>query len=74
MLKSVEGIEKNVNLDTLYMKRNRLGVEKNDVECLKALLGNPALTCVDLSNNYLSDPAILDEILVKMPKLGVLYL
>lgn len=56
------------------MKRNRLAVDKDDVECLKGLLEVPNLSCIDLSNNYLTDPAILPEILMKMPKLGVLYL
>lgn len=41
---------------------------------MKGLLECPSITCLDLSGNYLTDPAILPEILEKMPNLGVLYL
>lgn len=38
------------------------------------LLDCPSLTCVDLSDNYIEDPAVLEEVFMKMPNLGVLYL
>lgn len=61
-------------MDTLYLKRNRLGKDdRGDVESLRGLLKRPTITCLDISDNYLSDPQILDEILVKMPNLAVLY-
>jgi dynein assembly factor 1 len=75
MLKRIEGLGECVMLDTLYLKRNRIGKDEiGDVESLRGLLERPTLTCVDLQDNYISDPAILDEILAKMPNLAVLYL
>lgn len=57
------------------MKRNRLGRdERGDVECLKGLLECPSLTCIDLSENELSDPDILQQVIYKLPNLKVLYL
>lgn len=58
------------------MKRNKLGKDenKNDIEALKGLLECPTLTCIDLSENDIEDPAILEEIIYKMPNLRVLYL
>ena len=74
MVKFVGGIDQCTKLDTLYLKRNRLGKdEKGDIESLKGLLDRPTLTCLDISDNYLTDPNILDEILVKLPNLAVLY-
>lgn len=71
----VEGLSGCLALDSLYLKRNRLGRdERGDVESIKGLLECPTLACVDISDNYLSEPAILEEVLYKMPSLGVLYL
>ena len=71
----VEGLAGCDKLDTLYLKRNRLGRdERGDIESLKGLLECPSLSCVDLSENELSDPAILEEVIYKMPELRVLYL
>ena len=60
-------------MDTLYLKRNRLGCGGNDVEALKGLLECPTISCLDISENYLKDPAIFEEVLLKMPNLAVLY-
>lgn len=74
MIKVVSGLEHCSDLDTLYLKRNRLGkAECGDIESLKGLLDRPTISCLDISDNYLTDPAIVDEILVKMPNLTVLY-
>ena len=75
MLKTVSGLAGCEMLDTIYLKRNRIGKdERGDVESIKGLLERPTLTCVDLQDNYLSDPAIFEEVLYKMPNLAVLYL
>lgn len=75
MVRKVSGLAGCETLDTLYLKNNRLGQdESGDVETLKGLLERPSLTCVDIQSNYLSDPAILEEVLYKMPNLKVLYL
>lgn len=72
----VEGLGNLPNLDTIQLKRNKLGKsgDKSTLEDLKGLLECPTLTCLDLSENYLDDPEILPEIFEKMPKLAVLYL
>lgn len=72
---AVEGLSGCESLDTLYLKRNRLGRdERGDLESLKGLLDCPSLACIDLGENELSDPAILEEVIYKMPNLKVLYL
>lgn len=38
------------------------------------LLECPSISVLDISDNYIDDPAIVSEILEKMPKLAVLYL
>lgn len=72
LLKTIEGLENNKKLDSLYIKRNKIGL--NGLDDLKGLLECPALSCLDLSENRIDDPACLDEIFAKMPKLSVLYL
>mmetsp|Transcript_20572 Transcript_20572/g.31349 ORF Transcript_20572/g.31349 Transcript_20572/m.31349 type:complete len:443 (-) Transcript_20572:306-1634(-) len=75
MIKTVTGLAGCTNLDTLYMKRNRLGKDEcGDIETLKGLLERPNLTCLDISDNYLTDPEIVPEILMKLPNIKVLYL
>lgn len=73
MIKSVSGLKGCTSLDTIYLKRNRIGCSNDNVEDLKGLLECPSLHSVDLSDNNISDPAVVDEILVKMPELLVLY-
>lgn len=64
----VTGLEGCEALDTLYLKSNRLGkYEGGDIEALKGLLDRPTLTCIDIQDNDLSDPAIMEEIFLKMP-------
>ena len=56
----------------LYLARNRIG--RNGLDDLRGLLDCPSITTLDLQNNKIDDPLILDEILVNMPNLKVLYL
>lgn len=75
MIEKVEGLGECTKLDTVHLKRNRLGrFEGGCIESLKGLLDCPTITCLDIQDNHLDDPKILDEILVKMPCLKVLYL
>ena len=37
-------------------------------------LDSPSIACLDIQSNRISDVEILDEVLVKMPKLKVLYM
>lgn len=74
MINFVEGLENCDRLETLYLKKNRLGKDKRgDIESLRGLLDRPSINTLDISDNYLTDPAIVDEILIKMPNLRVLY-
>lgn len=78
LLEKVEGLGQLPALSTFYAKRNKFGRFKVDdkidsVAALKGLLDCPSIACLDISDNFIDDPAIIDEILVKMPNLGVLY-
>ena len=75
IISKIEGLAGCDELDTLYMKGNRLGrnEEGGDVEALRGLLDRPTLNCVDIQENDIRDPAIVEEILYKMPKIAVLY-
>ena len=78
LLEFVEGLDKLPKLSTFYAKRNKFGRYKvdgeiNNVAALKGLLDCPSIACLDISDNFIDDPAIIEEILVKMPNLGVLY-
>ena len=71
-IKRIEGLAGCHMLDSLYLKRNRIG--KDDLADLEGLLECPSLQCVELSNNFVVCPEAIDEIFVKMPNLRVLYL
>lgn len=72
LLTKVENLSNLKVLDSLYIKRNRIG--KNGVEDLKGLLECQSVSCVDLSDNIIEDPEVLPEIFEKMENLKVLYL
>lgn len=57
------------SLQTLLLASNRL----TTVDDVVGVLAVPTLTCLDLQNNTIADPAVL-EVLVQLPALGVLYL
>jgi hypothetical protein len=49
MIEKVEGLGECPNLDTLHLKRNRLGrFEGGSIESLKGLLDCPTITCLDI--------------------------
>uniref|UniRef100_A0A7S3J2B2 Uncharacterized protein n=1 Tax=Euplotes harpa TaxID=151035 RepID=A0A7S3J2B2_9SPIT len=60
------------NMGTLQIKKNRIG--KNGLSDVIGLLELPSITVLDISDNQIDDPAVVDEVLVKMPNLAVLYL
>ena len=68
----IEGLSLCTSLDSLYLKNNRIGV--NGLDDLIGLLECPTLACLDIQGNKIDCPAFLDEVLVKMPKLKVLYM
>lgn len=72
MLNKIEGLECLHNLETLQVKRNRIG--RDGLDDVRGILDCPSIGILDIQENCISDPAILPEILEKMPNLGVLYL
>ena len=73
LIKKIEGISKLINLTDFLIKRNRIGFE--GLEDLKGLLETgKELRVLDISDNYIQDVKIVDEILSKIPNLKVLYL
>jgi len=71
----IEGLAECPKLETLHIKANRLGQhrDKSDIEALLGLLECPTLTSLDIQSNYINDPAIMEEVIHKMPNLKVLY-
>lgn len=69
---TIEGLKNCVVLDSLYIKQNRIG--KNGISDLIGLLECPTISCLEISNNCISDPECIEEIFVKMASLKVLYL
>ena len=72
MISKIQGISQNPELDMLYLARNRVG--RNGVDDLRGLLECPSLTTIDLQNNKIDDPEVVDEIFCQMPNIKVLYL
>lgn len=71
MLNTIEGLSDCPLLETLNLKRNRVGL--NGLSDLTALLDSPKLSCVDLSENKVDDEQVVDEVFAKMADLRVLY-
>ena len=44
------------------------------MEDLVGLVDCPSISCLDVSDNYIVDEEVVDEVFVKMPNLAVLYL
>ena len=72
-IKTISGLKNCEVLDTVYFKRNRIGCGKGAVDDLKGLLECPSIASLDISDNQVDDPAVIDEIFCKMPELLVLY-
>lgn len=73
-ISKIENLEGNPKLETLLLKRNRIGeYGPSDYEYLPKLQN---VTCLDLSYNKIDhdDPEAFIEILAGMQKLAVLYL
>lgn len=71
LITTVEGVSKLERLDMLYLARNRIG--RNGLDDLRGVLECPSITTLDLQNNKIEDPEVLDEIFCNMPNLAVLY-
>jgi dynein assembly factor 1 len=70
-IERVEGLA-GLNLDTLYLGRNRIGY--GGVDDVKGLLECKSLTCIDIQSNHIEDETALAEVFEHMPELRVLYL
>jgi len=71
-ISKIENLNDMPNMGTLQIKKNRIG--KNGLSDVIGLLELPSITVLDISDNQIDDPAVVDEVLVKMPNLAVLYL
>jgi hypothetical protein len=66
----VENLSGLLQLETLNLNKNCLGGENS----MNGLLECPTITNLDVTSNDLEEPNILNEVLIKMPKLSCLYL
>ena len=71
-IERVEGLGGCKTLATLQLKNNRIGA--GGVDDVIRLLACPSISVLDLSNNRIEDPAVVSEVLQKLPNLRVLYL
>ena len=73
LIKKIENLKGLTNLTNLLLKRNRIGIK--GIEDLKGLLElGKEIAVIDLSDNLIEDPKIVDEILTKFADLRVIYL
>ena len=69
---TIEGMSKLQQLESLHLGKNVIG--KNGLSDLNGLLDLKSLTTLDLAKNYISDPAVVDEVLAKLPNIALIYL
>ena len=72
MIAKIEGLEFCTGLDSLYIKNNRIGV--NGMDDVVGLLECKNLACLDIQGNKIDFAEMVDDVLVKMPRLKVLYM
>lgn len=72
LIRKVEGLENLKRLQILQLKRNQIG--KNGLDDVIGLLQSPSISSLDLSDNHIECLEIVEEVLMKMPNLAVLYL
>ena len=56
---TIEGLQFCVNLDSLYLKNNRIG--QNGLSDLMGLLECPSLVCLDIQNNRVADAEVMEK-------------
>lgn len=69
MISRIDNLGNNGQIETLNLKRNKL----KEVENLKGILECPKIGVLDISENYIEDESVIEEIFEKMESLGVLY-
>lgn len=71
-ISTIENLADMPNLGTLQIKKNRIG--RNGISDVIGLLEIPTISVLDISDNLIDDPEVIDQVFVKMPNLAVLYL
>ena len=71
-IKKIENLSDNLKLNTILLKRNFIGQENEDLSGLLEL--SPSVSVIDISDNRITNENIIDDYLVKVPGLKVLYL
>lgn len=72
LIQKIEGLSFCTALDSLYIRNNRIGL--GGLDDVVGLLECKNLTCLDIQGNRIDFPEMIDEVLVKLDKLKVLYL
>ena len=71
-ISKVEGLSALTKLQNLQLKRNRIGGD--GIADLEGLLECPSVSALDISDNHIDCESIVDDLLVKMPQLAVVYM
>lgn len=71
-IKKIENLSHNKRLSTLLLKRNKIGYGENDLDGLLEL--SSTVNVIDISDNKISDPDIIEKYLSKVEGLRVIYL
>lgn len=71
-ISTIENLADMPNLGTLQIKKNKIG--RNGISDVIGLLEIPTISVLDISDNLIDDPEVIDQVFVKMPNLAVLYL
>ena len=72
MIERVSGLGNLKKLENLQLKRNRIG--SDGIDDVIGLTECPSISALDISDNKIATELILPEVLVKMPKIAVLYM
>ena len=72
LIQRIEGLSTLTSLETIQLKRNRIG-KFGGIDDVLGLLECPSLTVVDLSDNFIEEDTIIEELWEKMPKIAVIY-
>jgi hypothetical protein len=71
-IQKIEGLATLAKLSALQLKRNDIGY--GGLDDLRGLLKCLSISALDISDNKIEDKAIIEEILMKMSNLTVLYM
>ena len=71
----ITGLQNCKKLRVLTLSNNSIGRQKDcrNVDAIKGVLECPSLETLDIRKNFLDDPIVIDEVIVKMKNLAVFY-